>query len=180
MYAVRASVAVLALWARVAGAQGDSPRAPVAAVADTTWRWQRLDGSVVTPATFRGSVVLVNMWATWCEPCVAELRSLGALRSAVADSTLVFALVAPQQRVPVAAFVARRRVTLPVYLEASPAPAMYGLSAVPTTWILDHTGRVVFTHRGARRWDVPEVIALLDSLVRVARETPPSGVTPPR
>ena len=100
-------------------------------------------------------MLIINSFATWCEPCVAELKSLEALREAVPDSALVFALVAPQTATPVAAFVRRRGLGLPVYLEASPAPAVYRFEAVPTTWIIDREGRIVLRQRGAIRWDTP-------------------------
>jgi thiol-disulfide isomerase/thioredoxin len=151
---------VMSLVPHVAVAQVESlPRA------DLTWSMQTLDGSPVTLASFAGRVIIVNSWATWCEPCVAELQSFARLRSAIPDTGLVFVMVAPQAREPVASFVRRRSVTLPVYLERTPAPAVYRFEAVPTTWIIDRAGRIAFRHPGARRWDTPEirrsVVALL-------------------
>lgn len=133
--------------------------------ADLRWSVFTLGGEQRTMEMFRGRVVLINSWATWCEPCVAELRSLTALRAHVPDSALVFALVAAQRREPVADFIRRRRLTLPVYLEASPAPAVYRFDAVPTTWIIDRAGRIVFRRRGAMRWDTPAVQALVTLLL---------------
>ena len=141
------------------GSRDEFPRA------DLRWSVFTLSGEQHTLEAFRGRVVLINSWATWCEPCVAELQSLSTLRAQVPDSALVFALVAAQRREPVTDFVRRRRLTLPVYLEATPAPAVYRFDAVPTTWIFDRAGRIVFRRRGAMRWDTPAVRALVIRLL---------------
>ncbi len=123
--------------------------------ADFSWAMLSLTGERVTLEAFRGRVIVINSWATWCEPCVAELRTLAALRVAIPDTALAFVLIAPQQLPPVQSFVTRRALRLPVFLELSPAPAVFGFAAVPTTWIVDRTGRIVLRRRGAMRWDTP-------------------------
>lgn len=147
----------------------DAPRA------ELRWALQSLDGKTFTLDAWRGRVLIVNAWTTWCEPCVAELQSFAALRDAVRDTSLAFVMVAAQRREPVAEFVRRRRVTLPVYLESSPAPTVYGFDAVPTTWIIDRRGRIAFRHRGAMQWDTDAVRALLAALLA---ESPPDGNRP--
>ncbi len=142
-----------------ARAPDDAPRA------DLRWSMQPLHGLTQTLEPYRGRVMVINAWATWCEPCVAELRSFAALRALVPDTSLVFVLVAAQRREPVAAFVRRRQLTLPVYLEATPAPAGYRFDAVPTTWIIDRAGRIAWQHRGAMRWDTEAVRTLLTALL---------------
>lgn len=144
-----------------------------APMADLGWTLLTLDGERRALSSFRGQVLIVNSWATWCEPCVAELRSMQALRDAVTDTALQFVLVAAQRREPVAAFVRRRALRLPVYLEATPAPAVYRFEAVPTTWIIDRAGRIALRHRGARRWDTPAMHDFVRQLLaRAPREQP--------
>lgn len=163
---------LLALGLAVCAASGIGHAQPAQAVrdslerADLSWAIMSLNGERRTLESFRGRVILINSWATWCEPCVAELKSLTALRKAVPDSGLVFALVAAQQRAPVLSFVRRRALPLPVYLEMSAAPAVYRFEAVPTTWIIDREGRIVLRRRGAMRWDTPAIRALLLGLLR--------------
>lgn len=154
-----------------ADAQSSVPVRDPLPSADLSWSMLSLSGQRVTLEAFRGRVILVNSWATWCEPCVAELRSLRELRAAIPDTSLVFVLVAPQQRVSVQSFVRRRALSLPVYLETSPAPAVYQFEAVPTTWIIDRDGRIALRHRGARNWNTPAVRAQLAALLG----TPASG-----
>lgn len=133
--------------------------------ADFSWAMLSLTGERVTLEAFRGRVIIINSWATWCEPCVAELRTLATLRAAIPDSALAFVLVAPQQLPPVQSFVTRRALRLPVYLELSPAPAVFGFAAVPTTWIIDRAGRIALRRRGAMRWDTPAMQQLVRRLL---------------
>ncbi len=133
--------------------------------ADFSWSMFSLSGVPVSLDAFRGRVVIVNSWATWCEPCVAELGSFAQLRNAVSDTGLVFVMVAPQRKEPVQAFVRRRRLTLPVFLERTPAPAVYRFEAVPTTWIIDRDGYIALRRRGAMRWDTPAMEAFVRTLL---------------
>lgn len=170
MTTVRCGI-VAAAWifaASPASAQSRSGDTGARSVADLRWGVATLDGVGGTLERFRGRVLVINSWATWCEPCVAELASLHALRTAVPDSGIVFALIATERREPVTDFVRRRRVTLPVYLEASPAPAVFGFAAVPTTWIIDRRGRIAFRHRGAADWNTPGMRAMLRALLAEA------------
>ena len=131
---------------------------------ELAWEFRALDGTRTSLASFRGRVVVLNAWATWCEPCVAELQSLYALQRSLRDTSVVIVLVSPERAEPVRRFLTRRALPMRAYLEWSKAPAVFEFSAVPMTWILDPDGRLVLRHRGARRWDTPEVRALLDSL----------------
>ncbi len=165
-----AVAALLAASPRRAIAQPTSVRER----ADLSWSMYSLAGVPMSLEVFRGRVVIVNSWATWCEPCVAELGSFAQLRSAVTDTGLVFVMVAPQRKEPVQAFVRRRRLTLPVFLERTPAPAVYRFEAVPTTWIIDRDGYIALRRRGAMRWDTPAVEAFVRALLARAPAGEPS------
>lgn len=128
------------------------------------WRLADLEGREVAFEDLVGAPVVLNFWATWCAPCVAELRSLEALARSLAGEDVRFVVVSPQERGAVADWVARRGYALPFYVEATRIPAAFGLEAVPTTWLLDRDGRVVLHHRGAADWDRDEVRALLRRL----------------
>lgn len=132
--------------------------------ADFDWPLLTLNGERTSLAAFRGKVLVINHWATWCLPCLEELPSLAALRAAVPDSSIAFLLVSPQDRRRVSEFVRRRGIALPVFLEADLTPRAFGLEAVPTTWVVDRTGEIVLKRRGAMRWDTPELITLLRTL----------------
>lgn len=163
--AAAATLTLVAVTATDCNAQvADAPTLQSFGEVDYAWPLLTLRGEPLTLGAFRGRVLVVNYWATWCEPCVAELRSMQALRSALPDTGVVFVLVAPQRPEPVQAFVRRRGLSLPVYLEGAPVPPVFGFEAVPTTWIIDRRGTIVLRHRGAARWDLPATIAFLTAL----------------
>ena len=136
------------------------------------WELRTLDGRSLRLADLAGRPVVLNVWATWCLPCVAELRSFERLARSMDGSNVAFAMVAPQSREAVAEWVSRRDYALPFYVEADRMPRAFGLEAVPTTWVLDAAGRVVLKHRGAVDWDRDDVRELLR---RLAAERAPGS-----
>jgi peroxiredoxin len=138
-------------------------RADVAAAA--AWRLRALDGGVTTLGALRGRPVVLNFWATWCPPCVAELGSLQALHDSLAAEGLAVVLVSPESPATVRRFLARRGVTAPAFIEAEPVPAALGVRALPTTVVLDRQGRVALVRRGAAEWDTPAVRTWLRALL---------------
>jgi peroxiredoxin len=132
------------------------------------WRWmlrgldddrpQRLDA-------WRGRVLFVNLWATWCPPCTAELAGIQALHDSLAtEPGVAFLVVSPERPGPVREFLRRRRHTFPAFVEATRLPAAFGLRALPTTFVIDREGRIVLAHRGAANWDTPRMRAYLREL----------------
>lgn len=150
------AAAVVAALAATAPAQSQETPPPGA-----EWRLETLDGSEVALSDLTGRPLVLNFWATWCAPCVAELRSLERLAASLDGRDVTFAMVSPQDREAVATWVRRRGYRLPFYVEGSRIPAAFGLEAVPTTWVLDAGGRVVLKHRGSVDWDRDDVRALL-------------------
>lgn len=132
---------------------------------DYRWELRTLDGDATSLERFRGRVLFVNLWATWCPPCTAELRSIQALADSLAgEPGVAFLLVSPESARPVRRFVRRRALTAPVYLEGTRAPARLGAFALPTTVIVDREGRIVLRRRGAADWDDARVRELLRDL----------------
>lgn len=137
---------------------------PLGAVPDPEWRLRTLAGEEIRLGDTRGGPVLVNLWATWCPPCVQELASIDRLAERVADSGVHFLLVTPEDEGPVREFLARRPLGVPVYLEGTLAPEAFGAIVLPTTFVLDGDGVIRLHHRGAAEWDTPEVEAFLRAL----------------
>ncbi|HUG28813.1 MAG TPA: TlpA disulfide reductase family protein [Gemmatimonadales bacterium] len=132
---------------------------------DPRWRMITVDGTPVELATFRGDVLIINVWATWCRPCVTEMPSLQALHEAFAGRGVRVLAVAADRPGPVSRFLRRHQLDLPVFLESDPFPPSLGVSAVPTTLVVDQRGNIVLRHRGAADWNRPEVHAFLEALL---------------
>lgn len=136
-----------------------------AALADYDWALRSLAGEPTSLEAYRGRVIFLNVWASWCRPCVSELADIATLQDNLADSDVAFLLVSPEDREPVERFMKRYRIGLPVLLELEPMPQAFGLRALPTTYIIDRTGRIVLMHRGARNWNHVQIRGLLRQLI---------------
>jgi len=113
---------------------------------------------------FSGKVLILNFWATWCGPCVAEMPSLERLRAATADLDVGLACLTREDRAVVRGFVEKRGFALPVYLFGGEPPTCFRSRAIPATFILDKAGRIVMRHFGAARWDDASVVAFVRGL----------------
>ena len=134
-------------------------------------RFVGAEGNAVAPVAlsdFRGRTVLLNLWATWCPPCVDEMPMLDALQATLGGPGFeVVALSVDRGGVdPVRAFYERTGVRrLGVYVDPS-AMALDELDAVglPTTVLIDPEGREIGRLIGPAAWDSPEMVAFLEGL----------------
>ncbi len=127
-----------------------------------------IDGKPVTLADFVGKPVVVNLWATWCQPCLKEMPSLDRLQQ-VLDGKLVVAAVSEDRGAAqkVAEFVTGMGLKkLAVYLDPkSNLGHALGVRGLPTSIVIDKQGRVVGRVEGAAEWDTPAMLAVLKPFV---------------
>jgi thiol-disulfide isomerase/thioredoxin len=131
---------------------------------DYGMRGKTLAGSPVDFASYRGKVLVLNFWATWCTPCVAEMPGLERLWEATADLGVAFACVTSEELDEVRRFVEERNLKLPVLLAEGETPELFRVRSIPATFVIDRTGLVVMRHRGAAAWDDDSVVAFVRGL----------------
>jgi cytochrome c biogenesis protein CcmG/thiol:disulfide interchange protein DsbE len=156
---VAAVVATAFGYVRLADEKGYALRPGTAAPG---FRLPSLEGGHVDLAAFRGRVVLLNFWATWCAPCVAEMPSLERLHRALGPEGLAVVTVsADDDPAALRDFVKRYGLTMPVLLdpEGSEAGRAYRTTGYPETFVLDASGILLRHYVGPARWDSPEAIA---------------------
>jgi len=141
-----------------------NPPSPAPDVAVTT-----RTGETLRLADLRGRPVLINLWATWCVPCVAEMPALEALAVARAGTPLFVMAVSVDRRGEnaVAPFLAQHGLEkLSIYLDPkSDVAHAFGVDAIPTTILIDREGREVGRLLGAVRWDGAAAGRLIDRLL---------------
>ncbi len=151
--------------------------APYAAPAFTL---RNLDGALVSLSDFKGKVVLLNFWATWCQPCKEETPELEAVYQQLKDEGLVivgvdlFNTERPQERgiADVRSFVALYGVSYPIVLDETGSVARdYAIAPIPTSYFIDQQGRVRFIRVGkVSRSDVERVFRRLQAEGRLMRK----------
>ena len=134
-------------------------------------------GKRLTLADFRGRVVLLNLWATWCGPCRSEMPSLDRLQAMHRDDGLAVVTVSIDREgsVAVRRFFDQSGIrSLSPYLDANgKTSSALGARSIPTTLLIDRTGNVIGSLIGAIEWDSPEALALIER--SLAAESSPSG-----
>jgi peroxiredoxin len=117
---------------------------------------------------FKGKVVFLNFWATWCKPCEAEMPSMERLWRRYRERGLVVLAVSTDtDPALVARFVKQRALTFPVGVDRDmQAASLYGVWALPSTFIVDKQGNRALFANGPREWDGAAAAALFDALVK--------------
>lgn len=124
-----------------------------------------LNGAPANLRQFEGKVVLVNMWASWCPPCLAEMPNLQALYQKIDTTKIAFVLISLDEKPARArALLKRRGYTLPVFFPVGPLPAPFSSSSIPATVVLMPDGRVAAQHLGMADYDTPAFKQALEKL----------------
>jgi thiol-disulfide isomerase/thioredoxin len=128
-----------------------------------------LAGTQVDLKALRGHVVVVNFWATWCEPCVAEMPSLQRLGAKLGGRADVLAVNYGESRAKVDAFLRKTGISLHVLLDPDKQAAdEWGARGLPMTFIVDRAGRVRLWTFGERDWSGGDSLAAVEKLVAEA------------
>jgi thiol-disulfide isomerase/thioredoxin len=126
------------------------------------------DGKPVSFADFKGKPLVVNLWATWCQPCLKEMPSLDRLQSALDDKLAVAAGSEDRAAADrVGSFVAAMGLQkLKIYLDPkSDVGHAFDVRGLPTSIVIDAGGRVVGRVEGAAEWDSATMMAVLKPLL---------------
>lgn len=135
-------------------------------LADLQGAFSDLDGRTTSFADLRGKVVVVNLWATWCPPCRAEMPYLRNLwKKFEGNDGLRVLCISTETAAEVRAHPMSRDLDMPLYVFDPPAPPELQAEGLPTTYIFDRQGKVVFGHTGMARWDADEIVAYLEGLL---------------
>ncbi len=130
-----------------------TPLAPNFTLEDT-------DGEMHTLSDYQGKVVIVNFWATWCPPCREEMPSMERAWTTLKDkNVMMLAIDVGEDEDTVFNFTANYPVTFPLLLDLDSAViSQWPVKGLPTTYIIDPQGRLIYQAIGGREWDAPELM----------------------
>ena len=119
---------------------------------------------------YHGKVVLVNFWASWCPPCIYEMPELTRLKQQLADQPFeILAVNVGEKKYKVRKFTELVNFKLPVLLDTrSKTFDDWGVETLPTSFLLDASGKVRYRVRGNPGWDFEYTRSLIDKLIAEA------------
>jgi thiol-disulfide isomerase/thioredoxin len=158
------SLAALAVAPQV-NAQGTG-MTPIPAVPPApTLRLANDDGKLVDFAQYRGKVVLVNFWATWCPPCRKEFPSLSRVRKLFKPGEFEVIAVNVGED-PDTVFSFTGNIEFPVLFDRdAKAMAAWSVRGLPTTFLVDKQGRLAYRATGGREFDDAAIVTLIRGLL---------------
>ncbi len=126
-----------------------------------------MNGSNVSLSNFRGKIVFLNFWTTWCPTCRIEMPSMEKLHRKFKDKDFAMVTVNLQESaVQVKAFFKEYKLTFIALLDSTGEVGVaFGIRAIPTTYILDKTGRIIGLVNGPREWDSKDAFDLFETLI---------------
>lgn len=110
--------------------------------------------------SYKGKVILLNFWATWCGPCKAEMPSLNNLYKSLRDKGfVVVGISVDTSEKPVRTFINDNGITFPALMDSDREVSfdLFGVIGLPTSYLIDKNGVVVEKFMGEREWDSPSM-----------------------
>lgn len=118
-------------------------------------------GNPVNLTDFKGKKVFVNIWATWCPPCRAEIPSIEELYRQADKNKSVFIMLSVDNDFETAlSFAKNKNLQTPVFYPSEEIPQLFNTGSIPTTFIFNEEGKLIMQETGARDYNVPEYIQL--------------------
>ncbi|SIR02076.1 TlpA family protein disulfide reductase [Pontibacter lucknowensis] len=127
-----------------------------------------LNGKTVNFESLKGKVIFLNIWATWCPPCIAEMPNIHSLYKKMDPNKVAFVMLSVDEggMEKVKKFVDKKKYTFPVYMPASQFPQEFYSTAIPTTFIISPEGKIVAKQEGMAEYDTEEVREFLLGLAK--------------
>jgi len=129
------------------------------------WTIYNLQGEAVQFADLNQKPVFVNIWATWCPPCIAEIPGIEEIYHEFKND-VSFVLVTNENVETVKQFLKKNKYeNMPVYF-ASNTPLEFSSNSIPATFIVSRSGKIAVNKKGAARWNTSTTRNLLDELIK--------------
>jgi thiol-disulfide isomerase/thioredoxin len=124
---------------------------------------QGLSGPSRMLSDYRGKPLIINVWASWCGPCRAEMGSLDRLARRYGKQFTVIGISTDDYPDAARSFIQKSGTAFPNFIDSKPWPLenMLGANRLPLTLLVDANGRVLAKYYGAKEWDSPQAVDLI-------------------
>lgn len=133
-------------------------------IVDYSWNLRALNASNVNLEDAKNEVIVINLWATWCPPCVAEMPSFQALYDDYGNR-VAFYFVSNEKSEILNRFMERHNYTMPIFQALEAAPTQLNSNALPTTYVIAKNSEIVIKKTGVADWNSRKMRSLLDKLI---------------
>ena len=133
-------------------------------IVNTDWQLRSDNGAILNFESTQGEVVLINFWATWCPPCIAEMPSLQELYNDYGDK-VKFLFITDDGFKIINNFKSKRNYTFDVYNSVTEIPKELMTRSIPRTFIINKYNEIVVDETGAVDWNSDNVRSQLDQLL---------------
>lgn len=133
-------------------------------IAHYNWALQNTERERVEFSDYQGDVIIINYWATWCPPCIAEMPSFQKLYDDYNDRVAFF-FISGEDHATTTNFLNTKELDLPSYRMLSEDPKPLDGYTLPTTYVIDKSGNIVVNKRGAADWNSLAFRKTLDRLL---------------
>jgi len=123
-----------------------------------------MQGQQVSLSQFRGKIVILNFWATWCPPCVAELPTIQKLYDDY-GSKVSFVIATREAPAKVKQFIKDNGYTFPVYIVHSRVPQIFQSQSIPASYIISPDDKLILRKKGAADWNSSRVRKMFDNMI---------------
>lgn len=132
--------------------------------ASYNFRLQNEQGEILDAQTLKGKTIFMNIWATWCAPCVAEMPGINKLYDKLKDNEdVVFLMVSEDREFQKAKdWITKKGFDFPIYRLATRLPDEYETNVIPTTVVISSEGKIVVKHTGMANYNTRRFRRLLE------------------
>lgn len=132
---------------------------------DYDWELVDLEGNRKNFAHSEGKVTIINFWATWCPPCIAEMPSFQSLYDDY-EGKVDFYFISSEKNEVLENFMSKKAYDFPVFQPASKIPEKLLNNSLPTTYVISKNGEIVIEKEGAADWNSEEFRNSLEGLLK--------------
>jgi len=136
---------------------------------DYNFEMKDLEGNKFSFDQYKGKVIFINLWATWCGPCKAEMPGIQSLSEKLKDEPVEFVMLSVDKESAlskVIAYLENNQYTFPVYMPHGYLPEQMQVPSIPTTFVIGKDGKVVMKETGTRNYDTRKMINFLTEQTR--------------
>lgn len=131
------------------------------------WKLIDSDGNTLDFNSAKGKVIVINFWATWCPPCIAEMPSMEELYLNYKDNDdIVFFFVSNEEVSVIERFISKKDYSFNVYQPLSQYPQEFDVTSIPRTFVISKKGEIVIDKTGPADWNSKQVIKTIDELLK--------------